>query len=302
MAYRCYLFGEQFPTPAKLTMKIKGRNSTISLLNDGEINLLKKPGLTEITLPLVLPARNGNKAPEYYLSLLERAISKRTPTQFIMTRTAPDGTLMFDTNMKVSVEDYSISEDAKKGLDISVDVKLKQYRDFGTKTVEIKPAASTSSTNTSSDPGTNGGSSDNIAAGDTVRIVSGAVYGGCYPPATGMKVPAPYIGKWYTVTKVQTNNGQEEALIKELYSWVALIYLEKKDGSTGADTISVTEERSNENKPSASAYTVKSGDTLWGIAKTYYGDGAQYTKIYNANRSVLNNPNVIKAGQVLTIP
>lgn len=50
-------------------------------------------------------------------------------------------------------------------------------------------------------------------------------------------------------------------------------------------------------------YTVKSGDCLWNIAKKYYGNGAQYTKIYNANRGVIGgNPNLIYPGQVLTIP
>lgn len=50
-------------------------------------------------------------------------------------------------------------------------------------------------------------------------------------------------------------------------------------------------------------YKVKSGDCLWNIAKKFYGNGAQYTKIYNANRGVIGgNPNLIYPGQVLTIP
>lgn len=48
-------------------------------------------------------------------------------------------------------------------------------------------------------------------------------------------------------------------------------------------------------------YTVKSGDTLWGIAKTFYGNGAQYTKIASANTGIAN-PNLIYPGQVLSIP
>lgn len=50
-------------------------------------------------------------------------------------------------------------------------------------------------------------------------------------------------------------------------------------------------------------HTVKSGDCLWNIAKMFYGKGSDYTKIYNANKGVIgSNPNLIYAGQVLTIP
>lgn len=49
-------------------------------------------------------------------------------------------------------------------------------------------------------------------------------------------------------------------------------------------------------------YTVKKGDCLWKIAKKYYGNGAQYTKIYNANKDKIKNPNLIYAGQKFLIP
>lgn len=48
-------------------------------------------------------------------------------------------------------------------------------------------------------------------------------------------------------------------------------------------------------------YTVAKGDTLWAIAKKFYGDGNQYPKIASANASI-KNPNLIYAGQVLSIP
>lgn len=54
--------------------------------------------------------------------------------------------------------------------------------------------------------------------------------------------------------------------------------------------------------PAAKTYTVKSGDCLWNIAKKYYGSGAQYTKIVNANKSKIKNPNLIYPGWVLVIP
>lgn len=137
MAYHCYLFGEQMPTPAKLSLKISGKNSTVTLLDEGEINFLRRPGLTEITLPLVFPMFGGSYRPDRYLSLLEKSKVDRSPTQFILTRTSPDGQLLFDTNMRVSVEDYTVTEAAGNGLDISVDIKLKQYRDYSTKIVTV---------------------------------------------------------------------------------------------------------------------------------------------------------------------
>ena len=48
-------------------------------------------------------------------------------------------------------------------------------------------------------------------------------------------------------------------------------------------------------------HTVQSGDTLWAIAKKYYGNGGQYTKIASANPDI-KNPNLIYPGQVLSIP
>ncbi|GAB4125170.1 MAG: hypothetical protein OHK0045_08620 [Raineya sp.] len=53
----------------------------------------------------------------------------------------------------------------------------------------------------------------------------------------------------------------------------------------------------------ASTYTVQPGDTLWGIAQKLLGNGALYTKIYEANKDVIgSNPDIIKVGQVFKIP
>lgn len=49
-------------------------------------------------------------------------------------------------------------------------------------------------------------------------------------------------------------------------------------------------------------YEVKSGDTLWKIAKQHYGDGSLYPEIFKANQDVLTDPDKIKVGQKLRIP
>jgi nucleoid-associated protein YgaU len=49
-------------------------------------------------------------------------------------------------------------------------------------------------------------------------------------------------------------------------------------------------------------HEVKKGETLWKIAVQYYGDGALYPKIFEANKDTLKNPDLIKVGQRLRIP
>lgn len=49
-------------------------------------------------------------------------------------------------------------------------------------------------------------------------------------------------------------------------------------------------------------YTVQPGDSLSKISKQFYGDANQYTKIFEANRNILNDPNKISSGQTLKIP
>ena len=53
---------------------------------------------------------------------------------------------------------------------------------------------------------------------------------------------------------------------------------------------------------SMKTYTVKKGDTLSAIAKEHLGDANAYMQIFNANKDQLSDPDMIKPGQVLTIP
>ena len=49
-------------------------------------------------------------------------------------------------------------------------------------------------------------------------------------------------------------------------------------------------------------HTVVAGDTLGKIAKNCLGNASLYPKIFEANRDILDNPDMIKVGQKLTIP
>ncbi|MEW8549235.1 MAG: LysM peptidoglycan-binding domain-containing protein [Candidatus Thiodiazotropha endolucinida] len=49
-------------------------------------------------------------------------------------------------------------------------------------------------------------------------------------------------------------------------------------------------------------YTIESGDTLSAIAKRFLGKASDYPKIFEANREVIKDPNLIYPGQKIRIP
>jgi nucleoid-associated protein YgaU len=58
-----------------------------------------------------------------------------------------------------------------------------------------------------------------------------------------------------------------------------------------------------EAEPALRTHTVVRGDSLSKIAQHYYGKAGLWRKLYDANKDVVgSNPDLIKPGQVLTIP
>jgi nucleoid-associated protein YgaU len=49
-------------------------------------------------------------------------------------------------------------------------------------------------------------------------------------------------------------------------------------------------------------YIIQKGDTLSAIAKNYYGKANDYPRIFEANREVIKNPDLIYPGQKIRIP
>ena len=52
----------------------------------------------------------------------------------------------------------------------------------------------------------------------------------------------------------------------------------------------------------AKTYTVKKGDSLWKIAKQFYGNGNAWTRIHEANKDIIRDPDLIQPGWTLRIP
>lgn len=76
----------------------------------------------------------------------------------------------------------------------------------------------------------------------------------------------------------------------------------KSKNSNSSKSVSKKKKRVSSKKNSGYiTYTMKKTDTLWSIAKKFYGSGDKYKKIYNANKS-LQQGNKLKAGSTIKIP
>ncbi|MBJ6979199.1 LysM peptidoglycan-binding domain-containing protein [Luteimonas sp. MC1782] len=71
----------------------------------------------------------------------------------------------------------------------------------------------------------------------------------------------------------------------------------RPDFSNVQSSVTSTEEAVGERQ-----YTVQRGDTLSHIAKAHYGRASQWSRIFEANRDQLEDPDRIQPGQVLRIP
>ena len=139
--YRLYLKqdGKQIllpVTPAEIEMKTGNRNKAVYILNFGEMNLAKKPGLQEIRFTALLPGRrysfvqteDGFHEPEYFLNCFKEYKATAKPVQLILFRRLADGTQLFCGNMDVLLEDYTVTEKGGEQGEFWVEMCWKEWK------------------------------------------------------------------------------------------------------------------------------------------------------------------------------
>lgn len=214
--YKFYFNKDVLPvTPGAITTTFKNQNKTITLINEGEVNLPKAPGLTEYSFKFMLPwcnypfvnmnypqmltdaiptvrsviegkwklsnvenfFKNFNlknfimgdddklgifPSQDEWLTKLSKYKTEKKAFQFKIQRidsgfsldklpitgnidlkdwSMRTGHIQFagwTTDMMVTLEDCKIIEDAKEYKDVWVEVKLKEFVPYGTKSFEVK--------------------------------------------------------------------------------------------------------------------------------------------------------------------
>lgn len=144
MSYKFILADNILPvTPKEMKIKINNKNKTIDIINLGEANILKMPGLSTIEFEFVAPAFQypyvTNYQPQgFYYYLLEKLKVEQKPFIFSVIRQLPTGRYTYPSSFNVSLEDYTILETVDEGFDIVFSVVLKQYKEFATQRIQIK--------------------------------------------------------------------------------------------------------------------------------------------------------------------
>lgn len=231
--------------PEQFKTKVSNKNKTIELVSVGEVNIPKDIGLREFSFKILLPKDDtlvtGSKnyvdsdgnvlyateyskmnfhEPIWYLNRFRELKAAAKPFFLVIIREIidsynADGSInykyLFGGNLKVTMEDYTVEENAGEEGDYWVDIKLKEYREVGV----IKNIEET------------GEVSD--------------------------------IGK---IIATEQKQREEAGDIPEFY-------------------------------------TVKEDDTLWSIAKKYFGDSSKYTELMEMNN--LKNVNDINVGRNLRL-
>lgn len=175
-----------FPiTPEKLIIKTGSNNEVITLINEGDVNLLKSPSLTEIDFEARFPMRKYAYSREvsdfqtYFDKFRELKEGKKHFTFYVIRETA-GGKRTWDTDFDVSLEDLKLEEDADEGDDVLVTFKLRQYKEYGVKT--LKTAGSSSSTTSTANQSrpTNKATENQpytVQRGDTLYAIAKTAYG-----------------------------------------------------------------------------------------------------------------------------
>lgn len=172
-------------TPSSFTMKIGSNNKVVTLINEGDINILKSPSLVEFEFDARFPMRKYpySRKPlnfETYLNKFTDLKTEKTPFILNVIRTTPDGKGTWATVRRVTLEDLEVKESADEGDDVIVSFNLKEYKEYGVVVHKTSTEPSTTSTSAkprATDSNTTKSKTYTVKSGDTLWGIAKAEYG-----------------------------------------------------------------------------------------------------------------------------
>lgn len=184
-----YVFLDMIPLPVapeKIEISVPNLNKTVTMVDQGEVNILRGKGLKEIQFNMLVPSFKypfanysfGSISTSQIIARLEYLKEQGKPIYFIVTR-CRKGKPAWWTNIKVSLEDFTVIEDANEGSDVTISINLKEYREYSTKLAKVETKADGTVTAKFDNPRSVTGAiaptanlSKSIVAGKTIKSIT----------------------------------------------------------------------------------------------------------------------------------
>jgi len=136
------------------------------------------------------------------------------------------------------------------------------------------------------------GISNQISLGENVSVTP-----------TEAKTKNEYGEEVYKVKKGDNLWDISVAIYGNGYKWVEIA---KQNGLADADFLSVSQElvlpQVDKVAQSSGEYVVKKGDSLWDISVSLYGNGYKWVDVWNLNKALIFDPDILKIGTKLALP
>lgn len=170
--------------PQSYTITYPTDNTKYNILDLGEINRIREPGLAIIQWDSYLPANTnepfvlttGNfRPPAYYIEQITKFMKSKEPVRFIANRINEQGQPIFDTNIQVSIEEFEQLEQGGETGDFYYSISLLEYREFNPQIVNLVAPATVTAPTTATNTEQRDVPKTQICVGDTV-IANGRYY------------------------------------------------------------------------------------------------------------------------------
>jgi len=170
--------------PTKLSVKSPSGNSTVNVVNLGDVSILKTPGLQETSIESFIPVINAGSyvqegaqvyAPEFYKDFFQAVKRQKEPINFVVTG--------LNVNLQMTVEDFEYWWEGSDP-DMHFKVSLKEY---GKHVVKVSAIRTTpTNNNTASNASSNRANvAKKVAIGSKVRV-NGRLYKTSYGTEGGV--------------------------------------------------------------------------------------------------------------------